>query len=283
MRFVRMVFSFVLFGVLFLVVFWVSRENLREPVTKEDYRENPSVLVQNSGTIADTVKDRGESSIPSSTSDQATGSGVTLHLPNDVQHIETKFVVQEVPFVAQAPFGDWGDPRQQDGCEEISALMAMAWAKGESLSRRQALERLFAISAYEETTYGSYHDTSAKDTVQRIFQEYLEYLNVEVIERVTVEAIKRELMLGNLVITPMDGQLLNNPYYSPPGPERHMVVVIGYDPASDEFITNDPGTRRGEGYRYDASDFVRAIRDYPTGNQIPISSSSRSAMIVVRK
>lgn len=204
--------------------------------------------------------------------------------PNDVgSDSSVKKVLQNVPFVSQAPFGDWGDPRQQDGCEEISALMAMAWVRGETLSRKQALEKLFAISEYEETTYGSYHDTSAKDTVQRIFNEYFEYQNVEVIESVTEEAIKRELMLGNLVITPMDGQLLNNPYYSPPGPERHMVVVIGYDPATDEFITNDPGTRRGEGYRYDASDFVNAIRDYPTGYHAPISPSSRSAMIVVRK
>ncbi len=222
-------------------------------------------------------------SIASSTMEAATGTFATLHLPNTTQIIETNFVVQNVPFVSQAPFGDWDDSRQQDGCEEISALMAMAWVKGQSLSREQALEQLFAISAYEEATYGSYHDTSANDTVQRIFNEYLGYQHVEVIENVTKEAIKRELTLGNLMITPMDGQLLNNPYYTPPGPERHMVVVIGYDPVTDEFITNDPGTRRGEGYRYGAFDFVSAIRDYPTGNHIPISSTPRSAMIVVRK
>jgi len=30
-----------------------------------------------------------------------------------------------------------------------------------------------------------------------------------------------------------------------------MIVIRGFDPATKEFITNDPGTKRGEFYRYD--------------------------------
>lgn len=37
-------------------------------------------------------------------------------------------ILYDVPFAAQAPFGEWSDKRQQDGCEEVSALMAVKWA-----------------------------------------------------------------------------------------------------------------------------------------------------------
>ncbi len=42
-----------------------------------------------------------------------------------------QLVTQSVPFTVQAPLGDWTDARQQDGCEEASVLMAMAWVRDE--------------------------------------------------------------------------------------------------------------------------------------------------------
>ena len=36
-----------------------------------------------------------------------------------------RFVLLNVPFTSQAPFGEWSDPRHQDGCEEAAALMAV--------------------------------------------------------------------------------------------------------------------------------------------------------------
>src|SRR3989344_7509187 len=72
-------------------------------------------------------------------------------------------VLLNVPFTPQAPFGDWGDSRQQDGCEEASALMAMRWVQGRGLSKDEALKEILAISDYETATYGHFHDTSAQD------------------------------------------------------------------------------------------------------------------------
>ena len=57
-----------------------------------------------------------------------------------------KIVNQAVPFTSQAPTGQWSDERQQDGCEEASALMAMYWVQGKSLSSQEALTKILAIS-----------------------------------------------------------------------------------------------------------------------------------------
>ena len=191
-------------------------------------------------------------------------------------------LIANVPFTSQAPFGDWKDPHQQDGCEEASSLMAVLWAQGKSLTKEEALKEILAASDYEETTYGNYHDTNAKDTVERILKGYFKFENAKAQSDIEIEDIKAELYKGHLVLTPVNGQRLGNPNYTQPGPERHMLVIIGYDPKRDEFITNDPGTRKGKGYRYKAPVLQAALEEYPTGFHIPLLDH-RTAMIVVSK
>ena len=188
----------------------------------------------------------------------------------------------DVPFTPQAPFSEWSNPKLSNGCEEASALMAMSWIKGELLTPEKARREILAISDYEEKNYGVFLDTSAKDTLERIFKGYYKYQNVELRYDVSAEDIKNELRKGNLVITPMNGQELKNPYYTPPGPLRHMVVITGYDPSTKEFVTNDPGTRLGEKYRYPEQIFMNAISDYLTGDELPLPPKRRT-MIVIRK
>lgn len=195
-----------------------------------------------------------------------------------------QFVLHDVPFVSQAPTGRWDDPRQQDGCEEAASYMAVLWARGEKAptTLQEQEKTLLAISQWEVEKFGSYQDTSATDTAERISKGYFNYHNVEVRYEITAEAIKQEVARGNLVVVPADGRRLGNPYFTQPGPERHMLVVRGYDPGSDEFITNDNGTKRGEKYRYKTDVLMNAIRDYPTGDHIPIIEI-RKAMIVVKR
>ncbi|MEA2097887.1 MAG: ElyC/SanA/YdcF family protein [Patescibacteria group bacterium] len=195
--------------------------------------------------------------------------------------IEEKDVLFEVPFISQAPYGNWDDARKQDGCEEATAIMAMAWVGGEKLTLEIADEKINKISAYEKKEYGNFYDTNAEDTVERIFKGYFEYDNVEAVLDINKEDIKKELFKGNLVIVPTNGQKLNNPNYTPPGPTTHNLVIIGYDIDLKEFITNDPGTRNGEKYRYDEDVLENALFDYPTGNHKEIKEI-RTAMIVVK-
>lgn len=197
--------------------------------------------------------------------------------------LEKTIFIADVPFVPQAPFGDWADVRQEDGCEEISAIMAVHWARGQGLTRQEALDELIAITVYEEENYGNYNDTSAYDTSKRIFREYFKYNNIEYQEDINKKDIIKALEAGNVIVVPIDGTIIGNPYYTQPGPPRHMLVIKGYDSNRDVFITNDPGTRRGENYEYKTDKIFSAIRDYPTGVHNDPGDIYRKVIIIVKK
>jgi len=202
--------------------------------------------------------------------------------PKPDEHIKIKTINQNVPFTSQAPTGQWEDERQQDGCEEASALMAMYWVQGKSLSSQEALTKILAISDYEQKTYGEYRDISLPDVRDWIFKDYFKNNNVEIQMHIKDTDIIKQLIAGNIILLPMNGQKLHNPYFTSPGPERHMIVIRGYDPETDEFITNDPGTKRGEGFRYSVNTIMNAILVYPTGYHLPADENIKS-MLVIKK
>ena len=203
---------------------------------------------------------------------------------NTVEGVATGSLIfiENVPFTPQAPLAEWSDLRQEDGCEEASVLMAMKWAKGESLTPAEAKSEIIAMADWEEKEYGSYVDTSAEDTLKRLIEGYFGYNNARVVENIGIGDIIAALRAGEVVLAPANGRALGNPNFTAPGPERHMLLIRGYDPATDEFITNDPGTRRGEEYRYKSAVLYAAILDYPTGDHAPIVNQKK-AMIVVKK
>lgn len=206
-------------------------------------------------------------------------SAALLKVP---QKLRERFVLYGVPFVPQSPFGNWKDEKQQHGCEEASALMAIGWVLGRTFTLGQALEEITTISDFELKNYGEFRDSSAEDTTERIFRGYFGYDKVAVRKNITVNDIKSELFKGNLVIVPVNGQKLGNPFFTPPGPKEHMIVVKGYDPETKEFITNDPGTKHGESFRYSSDILEGALQDYKTGNGLG-AEEIRKVMIVVKK
>lgn len=193
---------------------------------------------------------------------------------------QIKSVLHEVPFTPQAPFANWADPIQQDACEEAVALMAVRWAKNENLSREEALREIITASKFQTEKYGSYQDTSLEDTVERIIKGYYHYDEAVVKIANSAEDLIFELLQNHLVLVPLNGRALNNPNFTQPGPERHMVVVKGYDRETDEFITNDPGINNGEGYRYPVDVLYDAIREYSTGYHVPINEIKKSMIVI---
>lgn len=186
-----------------------------------------------------------------------------------------------VPFIAQAPLAQWSDSRQQDGCEEAAAIMAMAWVNGETkLDKTKSRDLIVKISDFEKKEYGEYRDVYVDDVVNNIFKGWFKYEKVKVIKKVTLDQIKKELAKGNLVLAPTNGQALKNPNFKAPGPERHMVLIKAYDAKKKQFITNDPGTRNGANYRYSEALLFKAIRAYPTGYHKKIVGTEKSVIIV---
>jgi hypothetical protein len=81
-------------------------------------------------------------------------------------------------------------------------------------------------------------------------------------------------------LTPANGKALDNPQFTNGGPDRHMLVIIGYDKKNGEFITNDPGTRLGRGYKYKDSTLYNAIRDYETGHKKDIEGMKKTVIVI---
>lgn len=187
------------------------------------------------------------------------------------------------PFIIQAPTANWQDSRQQNACEEASSLMAVAWARGETLpTGQQAEKKITGMHDWETRRYKVGNDTSAKDTAERLLATYQSFTNYQVINKISLAELKKNLQAGRVVMAPMNGKKLLNPNFSDNGPDLHMLLIIGYDKLKKEFITNDPGTRRGQNYRYPEARLYDAIRDYPT-SEIKIVRDLGKNVIVVSK
>jgi len=195
-----------------------------------------------------------------------------------VEKEQTK-IKQSVPFVVQAPHAQWDDSRYQDACEEASMIMAEAWIEGENhISRNESEERIENLFKHEKDFFDDAVDTSASDTA-RFFEDHYGR-NVTVKENVSMEDLYDILAQGNIIIAPTNGKWLENPHFTNGGPQRHMLVIVGFDKKNSEFITNDPGTRVGRGYKYKDSILYNAIRDYRTGTKKDIESTSKTVIIV---
>lgn len=211
----------------------------------------------------------------------------------DVDNVESRIASspvvlseQKVPFIVQAPLGNWSDPIFQNACEESSIVMAMNWSKGiEEISAQQAMDQIKDIVEFEDKVFGYNADTDLSD-IEKIFTQYFEYRGVAVMRNIVMEDIINELGKGNLVIIPAFGQKLANPNFTAPGPVAHMLVVIGYDEKSKKFITNDPGTKKGAGYKYDEKVLFDSIWEYSSGEEPlnpPADDSRKKSMVIVSK
>ncbi|MBP6889431.1 MAG: hypothetical protein KBC83_04015 [Candidatus Moranbacteria bacterium] len=193
----------------------------------------------------------------------------------------TTGVVGVAPFVVQAPMGKWKDSVFQNGCEEASVLMASRLGNEAPISNIKAEQEILVLSQLSEQLFGTSVDTSAEDTL-KLFQAYTGREDGILLKWVTGETLLTALAQGEILIVPLNGRLLKNPHFTLPGPETHMVLVLGYDAVTDEYITHDPGTRFGALYRYPKKVFEGAIRDYPTGNHLPIASIEKRIIAIGR-
>ncbi len=189
-------------------------------------------------------------------------------------------VLINAPFVYQASGGSMADPRLADGCEEAAILTAVSWASGRQFSVAQLHDLIISLSDFEQQQWGFYQDTSAADTAWLMSQRFGIKSNLQY--DVSIEDLRNVLLKGHIAIVPVNGQKLDNPHYGQPGPARHMVVVIGYIPETNQFILNDPGTRFGEHFIVSAATLQNSLQDYESGNHKPVKVI-RPAMIEVSK
>jgi len=166
-----------------------------------------------------------------------------------------KFLL-EVPFQSQAPFGDWSQP-YQDGCEEASIVMVKRFLENKPLSREEMKSEIDLSVKWQVDNWGDHRDIDAEDTL-KLANEHFD-LPGNILRDYDLDLLKKYISSGTPIIVPTAGRLLGNPNYTGAGPEYHMLVIVGYNNESGVFITNDPGTRKGESYIYSYQTLLDAI------------------------
>jgi len=162
-----------------------------------------------------------------------------------------------VLFASQAPLTNW-DALHEEACEEASMIMAVKYFKKLPLDNN-IMEAEIQNLVKWETDNGYGVDLNAAEVV-KVMSDYFGFINVKISREVNTDQIKYELAQGNLIIIPAAGRDLHNPNFKAPGPIYHMLVIKGYD--GRQFITNDPGTRKGNGYRYDYATLINAVHEW---------------------
>ena len=193
---------------------------------------------------------------------QATSSLITS--TTDVQVISelAQTVNLSVPFTSQAPEGNWDQP-WQDACEEAAILMLDAYYKEYNLSPLFSKDEMIKMVDWQ-TERGWGYSIPMVD-VEKVSQWYMgASFQFTIIENPTVRDIQSSLASGHPVLVVAYGKSLGNPYFSGDGPEYHALIIRGY--TEDQFITNDPGTKHGEGYVYDFDTLMNSIHDWNDGN-----------------
>lgn len=199
--------------------------------------------------------------------DQSESALVETETPQSAETIETPDQVEVTPtlptkkvldmsFASQAPFGDWSEP-WQNACEEASINIVRYYLSGRTLTKELMRDDILSMVDWQMKNWGSHDDLDAEKTLTLARSIY--ELEGKVIADYSVDSIKRSIANGVPVIVPTDGRLLNNPNFKNGGPPYHMLVIKGYDSAG--FITNDPGTRKGEGYYYLYQTVLGAVKN----------------------
>ncbi|MFA5157610.1 MAG: C39 family peptidase [Patescibacteria group bacterium] len=161
-----------------------------------------------------------------------------------------------VPFASQAPFGDWSQP-YQDACEEASIIITKHYLESKGLTKDEMKTEIDQSVGWQIERFGVHKDLDAQMTLLLARQYF--GLNGKVLAGYNEAVIKKYISSGTPVIAPTAGRKLGNPNFTGAGPEYHMLVIIGYDDNQGIFITNDPGTRKGEKYIYKYQTLLDAV------------------------
>ncbi|KKQ27452.1 MAG: von Willebrand factor type A [Candidatus Magasanikbacteria bacterium GW2011_GWC2_37_14] len=167
-----------------------------------------------------------------------------------------------VPFTSQAPEGNWRQP-WQDTCEEASIVMVDNFYQkniNKKIEVNQAKKEILQILKIKEIKWGKSLDENAEQVV-KLINNYLPW-EAKLIENPSLDQIKNEIDNNQPVIIPVYGKTLKNKNFKNGGPIYHMLVISGFDNETQEFITEEPGTRNGLDFRYSFATIMSALHDY---------------------
>ncbi|HEY4505988.1 MAG TPA: C39 family peptidase [Candidatus Paceibacterota bacterium] len=174
-------------------------------------------------------------------------------------------VILPVPFIRQTPDGDWSYP-WNNACEEAVIMMAERFYQGdtrETISGTETRELLPPLFKIQEKIWGSNKDSNAERTL-RIIKEFDGAFDATIKTNPTLEELKAELKAGHPIISLHYGIGLDNPehIYVKNGSGYHMILLVGYDDDTREFLANDPEGPSGRNWRYSYDTIMETLGDY---------------------
>lgn len=261
--------KYLLFGIILLIVlgffvFFIEKQRsspkidpdvtFTEPVS--DSTDNETPPIESAGTGSSDTDDN----IAGKNSDSVSAK------PTEINSALIK-----VPFLVQAPFANW-DSLHEDACEEASLIMVYHYYNKTKIdSNQQGEDEIQKLIEYENNNgYGPSITLSELSIVAKKYYN----MNSGRIINADKDSIIAELKTGRPVIVPAAGKLLENPNFKNGGPNYHMLVITGYD--KNGFITNDPGTKKGEGFRYTYKNLLESVHDWDPNN---IMNGNKNALV----
>lgn len=240
-------------GLIYMAVLagvWMGASSSRVHSWWADFTKPKLPAAENAAqAIVNTITNRLPSTTTSNTN--TTNTATTVSVPDEKN--------LAVPFSSQAPDANW-DADHEEFCEEAAIMMVGRYYQGRKFSSTADAEAgLQQIKTWELENLGWYFDTTAEENKKILEGVYA--VSVELIKNPTVAQIKAAIAAGHPVIVPSAGRELGNPNFKSPGPIYHNLVIRGYT-KDGKFITNDPGTRKGEQYLYRQEVVMNAIRDW---------------------
>ena len=233
-------------------------------------------------TSSQTVAGNGENGSMEETENQAEPTAA-LNSEMKIEALESlpNKVINPAPFVPQAPYQVWDD-LHEEACEEAAIITARAYLDGQkSVSKEEADQEIRKLVAFQEEHFNGHHDLSVAKMLELIQGYYGQDLarHFETKTNYTETDLKKYLAEGAVIIVPAAGRVLENPNFKQPGPLYHALVIIGYDEKKQQFITSDPGTRKGEEFRYSYSNLMESIHDFP-GQKDQILTGEKRVILV---
>lgn len=171
----------------------------------------------------------------------------------------------DVPYIHEAPDNNWAGP-WKNACEEASMAMVEKYYLGKSIvAVKEAKVFMTMMFAKQNNIWGSNADSDAQRTA-RLINDYTVY-NAKIMDNPAIEDIKKEVQQKRLVISLHYGFDLKNkniPFVPlPRGTSYHMMVIVGYDDETKEFIVNDTGDRKdGKNHHYGYELFMNSLHDF---------------------
>ncbi len=276
--FILFFFIFLTISVVKKISFWNDSWLIYSEI-KSNFTDHTESALQNTSNQNISTKDYQNNNIDNLPINSPSVANINTNNSNDNTPPSLPYKINNpAPFIIQAPLGNW-DQLHEEACEETSLLIAHYFLeKKKIILSKEAEEAIQKLSSYTKNVFPKKDDLTIEE-LKIIAEKFFNHQNWKIINNPDILTIKRELSRGNIIIAPMAGRELHNPFYKNPGPLYHMLIISGYDENKKIFITQDPGTKKGKDFPYPFEKIMVSLHDFP-GQKEKIKEGEKRILIV---